>query len=123
VQAALERYVRERNWYGRDLTAHVLAGLSGAEVFSLLLRVFADALRGTDDDDSEQLGQALSAVRGLGLLGVSLDARQSRTEDPDWWVRAAVADVLAANLRRWPRTLATRPDGRGRKSDRAGNRD
>jgi hypothetical protein len=260
VQAALERYARERNWYGRDLMAHVLAGLSGAEVFPLFLRVFADALRGEDDDDGERLGMALSAAmradrvgcrtvilpmlaaddpdlrraalwalrdvfespdmgtlrealgdtdpairrtalnslprvdenpqayelvvtalqdpdawirhdavlllawsappavvdhlvpltsdpvwyvrsalgeaigrraansdrvpaaaaalrklladseasvragaaRGLGLLGVSLDALQSRTDDPDWWVRAAVANVLAANLRRWP---------------------
>lgn len=260
VQAALERYARERNWYGRDLMAHVLAGLSGAEVFPLLLRVFAGALRSEDDDDGERLGMALSAVmradpagcraailpvlagddpnlrraalwalrdvfespdmgtlrealadpnpairrtalnslpsvnnnpqayelvvtalqdldawvrsdavlllawsappavvdhlvsltsdpvwyvrsvlgeaigrraansdrapaaaaalrelladsessvragaaRGLGMLGVSLDALQSRTDDPDWWVRAAVADVLAANLRHWP---------------------
>lgn len=260
VQAALERYARERNWYGRDLMAHVLAGLCGAEVFPLLLRVFAGALRSEHDGDGKQLGMALSAVmradrtgcravilpvlagddhdlreaalwalrdvfqspdmevlrealadpdpairrtalnslpsvdnnpqayelvvtaledldawvrhdavrllawsaptaavdhlvsltsdpvwyvrsalgeavgrraansdrapaaagalrelladsnpsvragaaRGLGLLGVSLDALQSRTDDPDWWVRAAVANVLAASLRRWP---------------------
>jgi hypothetical protein len=260
ARAALERYARERNWYGRDLMAHVLAGVSGAEVFPLLLRVFAGVLRGEDDDDGELLGMALSAVmradpagcravilpllagddpnlrraalwalgdvfeppdmgtlrealadpdpairrtalnslpsvnnnpqayelvvtalqdldawvrnnavlllawsapppvvdhlvsltsdpswyvrsalgeaigrmaansdrapaaagalremladsepavragavRGLGLLGVSLDALQSRMDDPDWWVRAAVADVLAANLPRCP---------------------
>lgn len=260
VQAALESYARERNWYGRDLMAHALAGLSGAEAFPLLLRVFAGALRSEDDDDGEQLGMALSAVmradrtecravilpalagddpdlrraalwalrdvwetpdmgvlrdaladpdatirrtalnslpsvhnnpqayalvitalqdpdpwvrhdavlllawtapsaavdhlvplasdpawyvrsvlgeavgrraansdrapaaaaalrelladsepsvragaaRGLGMLGVSLDALRSRTDDPDWWVRAAVASVLAASLRHWP---------------------
>ncbi|MGR6321676.1 HEAT repeat domain-containing protein [Micromonospora soli] len=260
VQAALERHARERNWYGRDLMAHVLAGLSGAEVFPLLLRVFAGALRGEDDEDGERLGRALSAVMradragcravilpalagddpdlrraalwalrdvfepsdmgtlrealadpdpairriavsslpsvaedpqayelvvatlqdpddwvrhhavlllawsappavvdhlvpltsdpswyvrsalgqaigrmaansdrapaaatalrklladsesavrshaatGLGLLGESLDALQSTTDDPDWWVRAAVTNALAANLRRWP---------------------
>lgn len=260
VQAALERYARERNWYGRDLMAHVLAGLSGAEVFPLFLRVLAGALRGEDDDDGERLGRALGAVMradragcravilpvlasddpdlrraalwalgyvfessdmgtlrealadpdpairrtavnslpsvaedpqayelvvaalqdpdawvrhhavlllawsgppavvdhlvpltsdpswyvrsalgqaigrraansdraaaaaaalrklladpesavrshaatGLGLLGESLDALQSMTDDPDWWVRAAVTNALAANLRRWP---------------------
>ncbi|SCG64726.1 HEAT repeat domain-containing protein [Micromonospora humi] len=42
------------------------------------------------------------AVRGLGLLGVPLDALRSRVDDPDWWVRAAVAGVLATGLRRWP---------------------
>lgn len=260
VQAALERYVREGNWYGRDLMAHVLAGLCGAEAFPLLLRVFAGALRGEDDEDGERLGRALGiaihadragcravivpalagddpglrqaalwvlrgvfepsdmgvlrkaladpdpvirraalsslprlddnpqahelvvtalqdpdswvrhdavvtlawsapsaavdhlvalasdparwvrsavgeaigrraansdrapaaaaalrglladtessvramAARGLGLLGVSLDALESMTDDPDWWVRAAVAEVLAARLRHWP---------------------
>ncbi|MDX2647811.1 HEAT repeat domain-containing protein [Streptomyces sp. PA03-1a] len=62
VRAALETCTRERNWYGRDLMAHALAGLSGAAAFPLLLRVFADALRGEDDDDGERLGMALSAV-------------------------------------------------------------
>jgi hypothetical protein len=260
VQAALERYARERNWYGRDLMAHVLAGLARAEAFPLLLRVFGGALRGEDDEDGERLGRALSAVMradragcragilpalagddpdlrraalwalrdvfepsdmgtlrealadpdpairqtavnslpsvndnpqayelvvaalqdpddwvrhhavrllawsappavvdhlvpltsdpswcvrsalgqaigrmaansdrapaaatalrklladsnsavrshaatGLGLLGESLDALQSTTDDPDWWVRVAVTNALAANLRRWP---------------------
>jgi HEAT repeat protein len=42
------------------------------------------------------------AARGLGLLGVSLDALRSVTDDPDWWVRATVAEVLAVQLRSWP---------------------
>ncbi|MFI5836134.1 HEAT repeat domain-containing protein [Micromonospora sp. NPDC051300] len=258
ARAAFERYVRERNWYGRDLLAHVLAGLTGADAFPLLLRAFAR--RDEDDEDGEQLGMAVGraaradraaaravvlpllhdpdpstrraalwalddvyepsdlatlrealtdpdpeirrtalsslpavdtdpqayalvlaalrdpdewvrhhavlrlawsappavvdhlvplvadparcvrsalgqaigrraadsdrvpaadaalrvlladpesavragAVRGLGLLGVPLDPLRSRLDDPDWWVRAAVAGVLATGLRRWP---------------------
>ncbi|MFI2713567.1 HEAT repeat domain-containing protein [Micromonospora sp. NPDC018662] len=260
ARTELERYVRERNRYGRDLMAHLLARLSGADVLPRLLRLFADALRDDDDDDGEQLAMALGlatradppacravllplldngdphlrraalqtlghvfeasdlerlraatsdpdpeirrtalgalpavhldpqayalvvtalrdpdawvrdhavlllawsappavvdhlveltsdpawqvrtvlgeaigrraagsdrvpvaaaalgvllddpessvragAVRGLGLLGVPLDALRSRVDDPDWWVRAAVAGVLAVGLRRWP---------------------
>ncbi|MGC4890895.1 HEAT repeat domain-containing protein [Micromonospora sp. DT227] len=52
-------------------------------------------------DDPESSVRA-GAVRGLGLLGVPPDALRSRVDDPDWWVRAAVADVLAAALPRWP---------------------
>ncbi|MFI6131215.1 HEAT repeat domain-containing protein [Micromonospora sp. NPDC051141] len=52
-------------------------------------------------DDPEPSVRA-GAVRGLGLLGVPPDALRSRVDDPDWWVRAAVAGVLAAALRRWP---------------------
>ncbi|QLQ35439.1 HEAT repeat domain-containing protein [Micromonospora robiginosa] len=258
ARAAFERCVRERNWYGRDLVAHVLAGLSGGDAFPLLLHAFAH--RDEDADDGEQLGMAVSratradraaarsvvlpmlhdpdplmrraalwalddvyepsdlatlrealtdpdpvirrtalnslpavnsdpqayalvlaalrdpdewvrhhavlllawsappavvdhlvplvpdparyvrsvlgeaigrraadsdrvpaadaalrvlladpesavragAVRGLGLLGVPLDALRTRLDDPDWWVRAAVAGVLATGLRRWP---------------------
>ncbi|MCZ7438096.1 HEAT repeat domain-containing protein [Micromonospora sp. WMMC241] len=260
TRTELARCVRAGNWYGRDLLAHLLARLSGAEVFPLLLRVYADALRGDRDDDGERLrialglvmhadraacrtvvvpmlgdrdpearraalwalghvfeasdletlrracddpdsetrrvalsalpgvredprayalvvaalrdpeawvrhdavlllawsappavvdhlapltsdpdwcvravlGEAIGrraadsdrvpaaaaaladlladagsavragAVRGLGLLGGPLDALQSRVDDPDWWVRAAVVDVLATALRRWP---------------------
>lgn len=260
ARTELERCVRAGNWYGRDLLAHLLARLSGPEVFPLLLRVFAAALRGERDDDGERLrialglimhadraacravvvpmlddrdpsarraalwalghvyeardletlrealtdpdpeirrtalnslpavdadpqayalvvaalrdpddwvrhdavlrlawsappavvdhlvpltsdpawwvrsalGEAIGrraadsdrapaaaaalvdlladaesavragAVRGLGLLGGPLDALRSRMDDPDWWVRAAVADVLATGLRRWP---------------------
>ena len=260
VRAAMERYAAERNWYGRDLMAHILAGLSGADAFPLLLRLYAGALRGDDDDDGETLGHAVSsamrsdpagcratilpllaggdpdlrqaafwalghvyepsdmdtlrdalkdpdpvirraalsslpgvsgdpqaydlvvtalrdrddwvrsnavlllawsappevidhllpmvadpvthvrsplgeaigrraansdrapvasaalrellsdpepsvragAVRGLGMLGLPLDALRPMTDDPDWWVRAAVADVLAVHVRQWP---------------------
>ncbi|RKR86178.1 HEAT repeat protein [Micromonospora pisi] len=51
VQAALERYLDEHNWYGRNLMAYILAGLRGTAAFPLLLRVFARPLRGDDRDD------------------------------------------------------------------------
>ncbi|MEU9829734.1 HEAT repeat domain-containing protein [Micromonospora chersina] len=50
VQAALERYLDEHNWYGRDLMAYILAGLRGTAAFPLLLRAFARPLR--DDRDN-----------------------------------------------------------------------
>ena len=49
----------ERNWYGPDLMAHLLAGLAGAEVFPVLLDLYADAMRRDDGDDWDFLGQAL----------------------------------------------------------------
>ncbi|MEV0429492.1 HEAT repeat domain-containing protein [Micromonospora sp. NPDC050495] len=69
VRAALQRYARERNWYGRDLMAHVLAGLSGAAGFPLLLRTYADALRGEDEDDGERLGMALGVAMRVDRAG------------------------------------------------------
>jgi len=62
ARAALERYTAERNWYGRDLMAHVLAGLAGTEVFPRLLDLYADAMRRDDGDDWDFLGQALCTV-------------------------------------------------------------
>jgi hypothetical protein len=41
VQAALERYLDEENFVGRDLMATILAGLRGTAAFPLLLRAFA----------------------------------------------------------------------------------
>jgi HEAT repeat protein len=41
VQAALERYLDEENFVGRDLMAMILAGLRGTAAFPLLLRAFA----------------------------------------------------------------------------------
>ncbi|GHJ16246.1 MULTISPECIES: HEAT repeat domain-containing protein [unclassified Micromonospora] len=61
----------------------------------------ASAALGVLLDDHESSVRA-GAVRGLGLLGVPPDALRSRVDDPDWWVRAAVAGVLAAALPRWP---------------------
>lgn len=69
VRAALRRYARERNWYGRDLMAHVLAGLAGAGGFPLLLRAYADALRGDRDDDGERLGRALGIAMSVDRAG------------------------------------------------------
>lgn len=51
VQAALERYLDEQDWYGRDLMAKVLAGLRGTAAFPLLLRAFARPIRGDDRDN------------------------------------------------------------------------
>jgi HEAT repeat protein len=59
VRAALERYTADRNWYGRDLMAHLLAGLAGTEAFPLLLDLYADAMRRDDGDDWDFLGRAL----------------------------------------------------------------
>ena len=69
VRAALRRYTREHNWYGRDLMAHVLAGLAGAGGFPLLLRAYADALRGDRDDDGERLGSALGIAMSVDRAG------------------------------------------------------
>ncbi|MGW4463713.1 HEAT repeat domain-containing protein [Micromonospora sp. NPDC004704] len=51
VQAALERYLDEHNWYGRDLMVYILAELRGTAAFPLLLRAFARPLPGDDRDD------------------------------------------------------------------------
>ncbi|GAA1557210.1 hypothetical protein GCM10009827_092700 [Dactylosporangium maewongense] len=51
VQAALERYLDEDDWYGRDLMVYILAGLRGVAAFPLLLRAFARPLRGDDRDN------------------------------------------------------------------------
>lgn len=59
AREALERYTADRNWYGRDLMAHLLAGLAGTEVFPRLLDLYADAMRRDDGDDWDFLGRAL----------------------------------------------------------------
>ena len=51
VQAALERYLDEDEWYGRDLMVYILAGLRGTAAFPLLLRAFARPLRFDDRDN------------------------------------------------------------------------
>ncbi|GIH01788.1 HEAT repeat domain-containing protein [Plantactinospora mayteni] len=51
VQAALERYLDEHNWYGRDLMVYILAGLRGTAAFPLLLRAFARPLHPDDRDN------------------------------------------------------------------------
>lgn len=51
VQAALERYLDEDDWYGRDFMVYILAGLRGVAAFPLLLRAFARPLRGNDLDN------------------------------------------------------------------------
>ncbi|MFF5235368.1 HEAT repeat domain-containing protein [Dactylosporangium sp. NPDC000521] len=62
VQAALECYLDEHQWYGRDLMAYILAGIRGTGAFPLLLRAFARPLR-HDDRDSlcALLGDVLQA--------------------------------------------------------------
>ncbi|GAA2852602.1 hypothetical protein Acy02nite_51660 [Actinoplanes cyaneus] len=51
VQAALERYLDEEDWYGRDFMVYILAGLRGVAAFPLLLRAFARPMRGNDLDN------------------------------------------------------------------------
>jgi hypothetical protein len=51
VQAALERYLDEHEWYGRDLMVYILAGIRGTAVFPLLLRAFARPLQRDDRDN------------------------------------------------------------------------
>ncbi|GAA2521198.1 HEAT repeat domain-containing protein [Winogradskya humida] len=51
VQAALERYLDEEDWYGRDLMVYILAGLRGVAAFPLLLRAFARPMRGNELDN------------------------------------------------------------------------
>lgn len=50
VQAALERYLDEGEWYGRDMMAYVLAGIRGTAAFPLLLRAFARPVPHDDRD-------------------------------------------------------------------------
>ncbi|MFJ8579470.1 HEAT repeat domain-containing protein [Micromonospora sp. NPDC093277] len=59
ARAALEHYAAERNWYGRDVMAQLLAGLASVETFPRLLGLYADAMRRDDGDDWDSLGQAL----------------------------------------------------------------
>jgi HEAT repeat protein len=61
AKEALERYTTECNWHGRDLMAHILAGLAGTEIFPQLLDLYTDTLR-RDEGDEEFLGEALGTV-------------------------------------------------------------
>lgn len=62
ARVALERYAAELNCYGRDLMAHLLAGLAGAETFPLLLNLYAEAIGSDDCDDGDSLGRALGTA-------------------------------------------------------------
>ncbi|PTA42682.1 HEAT repeat domain-containing protein [Micromonospora sp. RP3T] len=114
ARAELERYVRERNRYGRDLMAHLLARLSGADVFPRLLRLLADARHDDEaDDDGEQLGTAL----GLATLADPPACRAvvlPLLDDGDPHLRRAALQALghvfeAADLERL-RAAAADPD-------------
>lgn len=83
VQAALERYLDEHDWYGRDLMAFLVAGPARRWPtpcwhYSPIRRRWSAPPR-----------------RGLGQLGGSLDALQSSAADPDPQVRAAISAALA----------------------------
>jgi HEAT repeat protein len=90
VRAALERHTADRNWYGRDLMAHLLARLAGSEAFPLLLDLYADAMRRDDGDDWESLGRALGAIMQADPVGCRAVILPLVNEDDQHVRRAAL---------------------------------